>query len=137
MKILQENNELSLFSQFVGFHFGINHFVKEYLLLFAKGNCVSFSTESLLSGSPLLTLARFRAISAELRKFKIRTQAEQPCSVCRKRRHLLSLLRALPKVDPAEKLQICNSADPSSDVCKNTSPALQKCTARRRKMHPY
>ena len=41
---------------------------------------------------------------------------------------------SLAKVDPAEKLQNCNSADSSSDVAKLRVPALQFCKTRRRKI---
>ena len=41
---------------------------------------------------------------------------------------------SLAKVDPAEKLQNCNSADPSGDVAKLRLPALQFCKTRRRKI---
>ena len=42
--------------------------------------------------------------------------------------------RALAKVDPAEKLQNCNSADSSGDVAKLRVPTLQFCKTRRRKI---
>ena len=42
--------------------------------------------------------------------------------------------RSPAKVDPAEKLQNCNSADPSGDVAKLRLPALQFCKNRRRKI---
>ena len=41
---------------------------------------------------------------------------------------------ALLKVDPAEKLQNCNSADSSGDVAKLRVPTLQFCKTRRRKI---
>ena len=44
------------------------------------------------------------------------------------------LASARAKVDPAEKLQNCNSADSSGDVAKLRVPALQFCKTRRRKI---